>query len=250
MKRIISTMAFMFLLAGNMFAAQNWKNETLRYALYIGPIKAGEASFITKNTTYQGQKVVRMDLLIRTTSAAEKIFSINDTITSYIDPQNTRPVYYHKHSFEGDNHYQEFARYSYPEAGGCQVSLRKNYKDGHVRENIENSSVYVYDLVSIMAYARTLSISGLKVGKHIDYKFVDAADIIDECLVYQGRETVKVSGKKTECLVFKFLEPYMEKGKTGFKEVLTLYMTDDEARTIVEMDIKYKVGSAKARLIR
>ena len=137
----------MLLVAGNVFAARTWKNETLKYALYIGPIKAGEASFITRNTTFEGQKAGRMELLIRTTSAAEKIFSINDTITSYIDAQYTRPIYYHKHSFEGDNHYQEFARYTYPAGGGCKVALRKIYRDGHVRENTENSKVNVYDLV-------------------------------------------------------------------------------------------------------
>ena len=81
MKRIGLFMAFVFLTV-NMFAAQSWKNETLKYALYIGPIKAGEASFVTKNTTFEGQKVVRMDLIARTTSAAEKIFSMNDTLTT------------------------------------------------------------------------------------------------------------------------------------------------------------------------
>ena len=250
MKRIISIMAFMLLMVGNVSAALTWKNETLKYALYIGPIKAGEGRLITRNTTFEGQKVVRMDLLIRTTSAAEKIFSINDTITSYLDAKYLRPVYYRKHSFEGDNHYLERARYTYPATGGCRVAMHKTYRDGHVRENTENSSAPVYDLVSIMAYARSLNTSGFMAGKRIDYRFVDAADVIDECLIFEGRETVKVSGVKYDCLVFSFVEPYIEKGKTKYKEVLTLYMTDDEARTIVEMDIKYKVGSAKARLIK
>ena len=306
MKRIISIMAIMLLAAQVLTAGQTWKNETLRYALYIGPIKAGEAAFITKNTTFEGQKAVQMELRIRTTSAAEKIFSVNDTITSYIDPQNTRPIYYRKHSFEGDNHYQEFARYTYPDAGGCRVAMRKIYRDGRVRENTENSRVNVYDLVSVMAYARSIKTTGFMAGKRINYRFVDAADVIDECMIYEGRvrentensrvnvydlvsvmayarsikttgfmagkrinyrfvdaadvidecmiyegrETVKVSGVKYDCIVFRFVEPYIEKGKTKYKEVLTIYMTDDDARTIVEMDIKYKVGSAKAKLIR
>ena len=250
MKRIISIMAIMLLAAQVLTAGQTWKNETLRYALNIGPIKAGEAAFITRNTTFEGQKAVQMELRIRTTSAAEKIFSVNDTITSYIDPQNTRPIYYRKHSFEGDNHYQEFARYTYPDAGGCRVAMRKIYRDGRVRENTENSRVNVYDLVSVMAYARSIKTTGFMAGKRINYRFVDAADVIDECMIFEGRETVKVSGVKYDCIVFRFVEPYTEKGKTKYKEVLTIYMTDDDARTIVEMDIKYKVGSAKAKLIR
>ena len=248
MKKVLFLMMLMTMTVSAM-SQQIWKDQTLKYALYIGPIKAGEARYITKNTTFEGQKVAKMQLLVRTTSAAEKIFSVNDTITSYVDTKYNRPVYYYKHSFEGDNNYEEFARFTYADDGGCVASLRKRYRNGRIRENTEKSSEIVYDLVSVMAFARSLNTSGLTPGKHIDYRLVDAADIIDECLIYKGRETVKVSGKNYNCLVINFVEPYIEKGKTKFKEVLTIYMTDDESRTVVEMDIKYKVGSAKARLI-
>ena len=249
MKRIISIMAFMLLLAGTTQAAQTWKNETLKYALYIGPIKAGEASFVTRNTTFEGQKVVRMDLIARTTSAAEKIFSMNDTLTTYLDADNVRPVYFRKSCNEGGDIYTETARYTYASDGTCRAQMRKNYMDGRVKEKTQNSRTAVYDMVSVMGYARAMNTSGMTEGKHIDFKLVDAAEILDECLVYQGRETVKLSGKKYNCLVFKLVEPYWEKGKTKFKDILTIYITDDNARKIVQMDIKFKVGSAKARII-
>ena len=242
-------MAFMLLLAGTTQAAQTWKNETLKYALYIGPIKAGEASFVTRNTTFEGQKVVRMDLIARTTSAAEKIFSMNDTLTTYLDADNVRPVYFRKSCNEGGDIYTETARYTYASDGTCRAQMRKNYMDGRVKEKTQNSRTAVYDMVSVMGYARAMNTSGMTEGKHIDFKLVDAAEILDECLVYQGRETVKLSGKKYNCLVFKLVEPYWEKGKTKFKDILTIYITDDNARKIVQMDIKFKVGSAKARII-
>ena len=242
-------MAFMLLLAGTTQAAQTWKNETLKYALYIGPIKAGEASFVTRNTTFEGQKVVRMDLIARTTSAAEKIFSMNDTLTTYLDADNVRPVYFRKSCNEGGDIYTETARYTYASDGTCRAQMRKNYMDGRVKEKTQNSRTAVYDMVSVMGYARAMNTSGLTEGKHIDFKLVDAAEILDECLVYQGRETVKLLGKKYNCLVFKLVEPYWEKGKAKFKDILTIYVTDDSARKIVQMDIKFKVGSAKARII-
>ena len=248
MKKLF-TMILLMLVTVTVMAQQAWKNETLRYSLHIGPVKAGEASFITKNTTFEGQKVVRMDLIARTTSAAEKIFSMNDTLTTYLDAQNVRPVYFRKHCFEGDDVYEEFARFTYAANGSCKAQMRKNYKSGRVKEKTESSSVSVYDMVSIMGYARAMNTSGLKEGQHIDFKLVDAAEILDECLVYEGRETVKLSGKKYSCLVFKLVEPYWEKGKAKFKDILTIYVTDDNARKIVQMDIKFKVGSAKAKLI-
>jgi len=248
MKKLF-TMILLMLVTVTVVAQQAWKNETLRYSLHIGPVKAGEASFITKNTTFEGQKVVRMDLIARTTSAAEKIFSMNDTLTTYLDAQNVRPVYFRKHCFEGDDVYEEFARFTYAANGSCKAQMRKNYKSGRVKEKTESSIVSVYDMVSIMGYARAMNTSGLKEGQHIDFKLVDAAEILDECLVYEGRETVKLSGKKYSCLVFKLVEPYWEKGKAKFKDILTIYVTDDNARKIVQMDIKFKVGSAKAKLI-
>ena len=249
MKRIISILAFMLLLAGATQAAQTWKNETLKYALYIGPIKAGEASFITRNTTFEGRKVVRMDLVARTTSAAEKLFSMNDTLTTYLDADIVRPIYFRKSCNEGGDVYTEWARFTYAQDGTCAAHMRKNYMDGRVKEKTQNSRTAVYDMVSVMGYARAMNTSGLTEGKHIDFKLVDAAEILDECLIYQGRETVKLSGKKYNCLVFKLVEPYWEKGKTKFKDILTIYITDDNARKIVQMDIKFKVGSAKAKLM-
>lgn len=249
MKRIIAITALLLISCGIVFAEQTWKDETLRYALYLGPIKGGEASFVTRNTKLDGQDVVRMDLIARTTSAAEKLFSMNDTLTTYYDPVNNRPVYFRKHCFEGDDTYEETAAFKYPASGGCVVAMRKNYKSGRIKEKTEASDSPVYDMVSIMGYARTINTSGLQSGKHVDFRLVDAAEILDECLVYYGKESVKLSGKKYDCLVFKLVEPYVEKGKRKVKDVLTIYVTDDESRTIVQMDIKFKVGSAKAKLL-
>ena len=175
-------------------AQQEWKNETLKYALYIGPLKAGEASFVTKNTTFEGQKVVRMDLIAKTTSAAEKLFSMNDTLTTYLDPVSTRPVYFRKHCFEGDDTYEEFARFTYPDGGGCQAAMRKNYKSGRVKERTESSDVAVYDMVSVMGYARAMNTSGLTEGKHIDFRLVDAAEILDEVDGEDGKWFLMTSG--------------------------------------------------------
>ena len=248
MKRMGLIMALM-LAVSELFAAQSWKNETLKYALYIGPIKAGEASFVTKNTTFEGRKVVRMDLIARTTSAAEKIFSMNDTLTTYLDADNVRPVYFRKSCNEGGDIYTEYARFTYSQDGTCNAKMRKNYMDGRVKDKTQTSRTAVYDMVSVMGYARAMNTSGLTEGKHIDFRLVDAAEILDECLIYEGRETVKLSGKKYNCLVFKLVEPYWEKGKNKFRDILTIYITDDNAHKIVQMDIKFKVGSAKAKLI-
>lgn len=248
MKRMGLIMALM-LAVSELFAAQTWKNETLRYTMYLGPIKAGEASLATKNIKRNGQDVVRMDLIARTTSAVEKIFSLNDTLTTIVNPKDAAPVYFQKHCFEGDDIVKERVTFSTTSDGRCSASMRKDYKDGRVKEKTATSKSQVYDMVSVVGFARAINTGNLYKGKRFSFKLADACEIIDEVLIYQGKEVVKINSKKFSCMVFRLVEPYQEKGKAKERDILTIYVSDDAQRTIVQMDIKFKVGSAKAKII-
>ena len=218
--------------------------------MYLGPIKAGEAQLVTKNVTHEGQKAVRMDLIARTTSAAEKIFSLNDTLTTIVRPEDSSPLYFQKHCFEGDDIVKEKVYFSKTDDGKCVSQMRKDYKNGRVKEVTETTDELVYDMISVVGFARTIDINNLYKGKRINFKLADAAEILDETLIYQGRETLKISGRKYNCMVFKLVEPYVEKGKKKDREILNIYVCDDAARTIVQMDIKFKVGTAKVKIIK
>ena len=250
MKRFISIMAMMLLASGIMYADEIWRDETLRYAMYLGPIKAGEASLATKNIEYNGQKMVQMDLIARTTSAVEKIFSLNDTLTTIVSPANSAPVYFQKHCFEGDDIVREKVNFTTESDGRCTAAMQKIYKNGRVKDCLETSETQVYDMVSVVGFARAIDAGSLSKGKRFNFKLADACDIIDEVLIYQGKESLKISGKKYNCMVFRLVEPYEEKGKKKERDILTIYVNDDSERTIVQMDIKFKVGSAKAKIIR
>ena len=52
MKRI-ATMIMVLATAVAAMGQNMYKNEKLRYGMYLGPIKAGEAELITKNVTYK-----------------------------------------------------------------------------------------------------------------------------------------------------------------------------------------------------
>lgn len=249
MKRVFTIICTLMITAAAM-AAQEWQNEDLKYGMYLGPIKAGEAQLVTKNVTHEGQKAVRMDLIARTTSAAEKIFSLNDTLTTIVRPEDSSPLYFQKHCFEGDDIVKEKVYFSKTDDGKCVSQMRKDYKNGRVKEVTETTDELVYDMISVVGFARTIDINNLYKGKRINFKLADAAEILDETLIYQGRETLKISGRKYNCMVFKLVEPYVEKGKKKDREILNIYVCDDAARTIVQMDIKFKVGTAKVKIIK
>ena len=248
MKRVLTIICALMITAAAM-AEQTWKNENLKYGMYLGPIKAGDAQLITENITYNGQKAVRMKLIARTTSAAEKIFSLNDTLTTIVRPEDSSPLFFQKHCFEGDDIVREKVYFSKTDDGKCVAKMRKDYKNGRVKEVTETSNTLVYDMISVVGFARTIDPAKLKKGQRLNFKLADAAEILDESLIYQGTETLKISGRKYKCMVFKLVEPYVEKGKKKDREILNIYVCDNAARTIVQMDIKFKVGTAKVKII-
>jgi len=231
-------------------SAQGMKaeNETLNYSLYVGPLKGGEAKLVSRKVNYQGQETVRMDLIANTTKVADKIYSLHDTLTTYLSMTDNRPVRFQKHCHEGDDIVRERADFNILGDGTYSVAMRKDYKDGRVKERTGTSREPVYDMVSIVAFARCIDPSSLKVGQRLGFKLASSAEIKDESLVYQGKEQVKISGKKYDCMIFRLVEPVMENGKMKDNDVLTIYVNDDPSRTIIQMDIKFKVGAAKVKI--
>lgn len=248
MKRIFAIV--MLACFGMNLAAQTvWKNEVLSYGLYIGPVKAGEARLTTKKTAWKGQDAVMMQLVARTTKAAEKIFSLNDTLTTYVRPADAAPIHFQKHCIEEDDIVFENDDFTRLDDGTWQGRLSKTYKDGHVKAKTVSSKSPIYDMISVVAYARSMDTKKLHDGQRMDFKLADAAEVLDESLIFMGRETLRTNGRKYNCLKFKLVEPYVEKGKKKDRDILTIFVSDDAAHTIVEMDIKFKVGTAKAKLL-
>ena len=224
------------------------ESETLNYSLYVGPLKGGEAKLVSRKVNYQGQETVRMDLIANTTKVADKIYSLHDTLTTFLSMTDNRPVRFQKHCYEGDDIVREKADFNLLADGTYSVDMRKDYKNGRVKERTETSREPVYDMVSIVAFARSIDPASLRVGQRLAFKLASSAEIKDESLVYQGKEQVRISGKKYDCMIFRLVEPVVENGKTRDNDVLTIYVNDDPSRTIIQMDIKFKVGAAKVKI--
>ena len=244
---VIFTLACLWM-AGVSAQGLKVENETLNYSLYVGPLKGGEAKLVSRKVNYKGEETVRMDLIANTTKVADKIYSLHDTLTTFLNVTDSRPVRFQKHCYEGDDIVREKADFNLLADGTYSVDMRKDYKDGRVKERTEISREPVYDMVSIVAFARSINPASLRVGQRLGFKLASSAEIKDESLVYQGKEQVKISGNKYNCMIFKLVEPVTENGRSKDNDVLTIYVNDDPSRTIIQMDIKFKVGAAKVKI--
>ena len=203
--------------------------EHVMYDLYFNWkfvwVKAGLASLTTNATTYHSEPAYRINLLALGSKRADFFFKMRDTLTCVIG-EKLEPHYFRKGAEEGK-------RYTV-------------YRDGSVTESEESDSRCIYDMLSILAQARSYDPSDYKVGDKIKFPMATGRKVEEQTLIYRGKENVKAeNGVTYRCLIFSLVE-YDKKGKE--KEVITFFVTDDLNHLPVRLDLFLNFGSAKAFL--
>lgn len=224
--------------------------ETLVYNLYYNWkfiwARAGSATMNITQTSYKGDSALRCNLISRGTKQADHFFVMRDTLTSLVTPGMV-PLYYRKGAVEGKRYKVDEVWYSYPK-NRCYIHQR--YKNAHGKVSIHNrySNDCIYDMLSIMLKARSFDGSQYRKGDRIHFYMADGDDVVNETLIYRGKDNYTVEGKSLtyRCLVFSFVEKDKKSGKE--KEIITFYITDDLNHIPVRLDMNLSFGTAKAYL--
>lgn len=222
--------------------------ETLKCNLYFNWkfvwVKAGEASLVIRDTIYNGQKAQRMTLLSSTNKYADKFFRMRDTLTTVFAADN-RPLYYRKASAEGKRYYLNEVCYDYLDCGKVKVfeSYKRDKEPTVYKEDIVDDRVY--DMMSLLAYARTLDFSSLKIGDRLTYPVATGRRIEPQHLIYRGKARTKADdGYEYDCLLVSLVK--MKDGKE--RSVIDFYITNDANHLPILLDLALNFGSAKARI--
>lgn len=259
MRKRLLFITFMFISILNWMplAAQNCKiynnvfqgGEELTFDLYLKygilNTKAGYSKITVANTTYGGQSAYKMVLRAESTGAASKLYSLNDTLTSYMT-KDIVPLAFSKNAHEGGDHTIETIKYSYNASG---VSLKtKRIKNGRERFDVSfTSKNCIYDFLSIVFYARTLDYSTMKKGSETSVEFMSGKRKVKMTIEHKGTEKMKANdNKKYNCI--KLSLSISDDAFENKEEAMTVYITNDNNRMPVRIDSKLKVGSTRAIL--
>lgn len=222
--------------------------EHVMYDLYFNWkfvwVKAGLASLTTNATTYHHKPAYRLNLLAIGSKRADFFFKMRDTLTSVIG-ERLEPLYFRKGAEEGKRYTVDQAWFSYKD-GLCYVNQKRTHRDGEVQEAVDSDSRCIYDMLSILAQARSYDPANYKEGDRIKFPMATGRKVEEQTLIYRGIKNVKAENDTTyRCLVFSLVE-YNKKGKE--KEVITFYVSDDKNHLPVRLDLYLNFGSAKAFL--
>lgn len=224
--------------------------EEMTYDLYFkyGIIytKAGTSSLKTVAEKYNGTDAYKMTLLAQSTGTVRKLFSLNDTLSCYTT-KDLVPLAYLKDAFEGKDYTQEHVRYTYNGQGGVSINT-KRHKNGNFRfdETITSNSC-MYDMMSVVFYARTLDYTSMKKGDTSKVDFISGKKKVNMIIEYDGIETVDANDdKKYSCI--KLVLSIMDDAFSDKKEAMKVYITNDNNRMPVRLDSKLNIGSTRAIL--
>lgn len=207
--------------------------------------KVGLASLTINETTYHSNPAYRFNLLSVGSKKTDFFFKMRDTLTCYVSDK-LEPLYFRKAAHEGDRYTIDEAWFSYK--GGVSSVKQKRTWRSPIREPQEmehSDSRCIFDMLSILAQARSYNPNDYKVGDRILFPMATGRQVEEQTLIYRGKQEIEASNDTLyRCLVFSFVE--YKKGKE--KEVITFFVSDDKNHLPVRLDMYLNFGSAKAYL--
>ncbi|MBE6295633.1 MAG: DUF3108 domain-containing protein [Bacteroidales bacterium] len=233
----------------NIKRTQTFKSgETLKCNFYFNWnfiwIKVGEASLTIRDTIYNGQKAKCMKLLSSTNKKADSFFRMRDTLMT-VFTDDYKPIYYRKASVEGKKYRLRQVWYSYLDASRVKVAQYSRYNDEAPIYKEEVFDGPIYDMMSLLAYARTLDFTSLKKGTRLTFNVASGKKVEKQHLVYRGKKKTKSDdGHEYDC----FRVSLITEEDGDEEEIVNFHVTDDRNHLPILLDLVLNFGSAKARL--
>ncbi len=224
--------------------------ETLECVFYFNWkfiwVRAGAAKLIVRDTIYNGKEAQYMSLLSSTNARADAFLLMRDTLTTIFTRDDITPLYYRKSTVQNDRRYLNEVWYNY--LPGNKVNIVQNY-DRSGRTPVRISGIYdrgVYDMMSLVAYARTIDFSAFKRGQRINYPVATGRRVENQCLIYRGKKRIEASdGNEYDCIEVSLVA---RNDKNKEKTIINFYVTDDKNHLPILLDLALNFGSAKAKL--
>src|SRR5690554_4081427 len=221
--------------------------ENIEYDLYfnfgIFRARAGKGSLSVTESNYRGVNSLRTVMLLNTSGLAGNIYSVNDTLTSYVD-KNMRPLLFTKEAHEGGDHSVERQSFTY-EDGKINIRSIRNFNGEERFDEVITTEVCAYDYLSVISLIRNIDFTRMKPGERKYIQFISGKKAVNMYVNYQGITNFKANdGKKYE--VIDLSMTIMDDAFTNQKDALKAMLTNDDNRVPVVIDTSLNIGSVKA----
>ena len=202
----------------------------------LGGMMPVQAQCVAKNEAFQSGEHVMYDLYFNWKFIWKKVglASLTTNATTY----RSRPAYRFNLLSVGSKKTDFF--FKMRDTLTCYVSDKLE-----PQEMEYSDSRCIFDMLSILAQARSYDPKDYKIGEKILFPMATGRRVEEQTLIYRGKEEIEANNDTIyRCLVFSFVE--YKKGKE--KEVITFFVSDDKNHLPIRLDMYLNFGSAKAFL--
>ncbi|MDL2264880.1 DUF3108 domain-containing protein [Parabacteroides sp. OttesenSCG-928-G21] len=257
MKKSFQLILFVLLGCSSLYAQCPRENnffrsgEELSYDMYFnyGIIrsKAGSSSLKITDADYNGISGYKMTMLAQTSGLAKSLFSLKDTISCYTT-KTIVPLAYVKHALESGDYTIETAEYDYSMSDSVRMHVKRE-RNGVLRfDEVLSSAHCMYEMMSIVYYARTLDYASMKNGDIQTVSFLSGRNMMNMDIEYRGTTKIKANDKQEYICHILVLNLHEDSAFENKKEAMKVYLSADNNRIPVRIDSQLKIGGTKVVL--
>jgi hypothetical protein len=207
--------------------------EELSYIMFYGFITGGRGKLSVSETILNGKKVHHLVGTATTVGLADRVFKVENTYESFIDPITYFPIKSVRNIREGRYRYYNEVLFNHGKDSTHIISQRSGEK--YVFPNI-------YDIVSAFYIAREKHFNDkMKVGEVIEIMTYFSDEEFPLRIRYRGLEVINTRFGKLECYKF---SPVTEVGR-AFKteDDMHVWISRDQNKLPVRIRFNLTVGS-------
>jgi hypothetical protein len=221
--------------------------ENIEYDLYFNfglfRARAGKGSLSVTEANYRGVNSLKTVMLLNTSGLAGNIYSVSDTLTSYID-KDMRPLLFTKEAHEGGDYSIERQSYTY-EGNIIKIRSLRNFNGEERFDEVFESDKCTYDYLSVLSMIRNIDFSGMKPGERKFIQFISGKKAVNMYVNYQGISKIKANdGKRYE--VIDLTLTIHDDAFENQKDALKASLTNDSNRVPIIIDTSLNIGSIRA----
>lgn len=225
------------------------EGESITYDLYfnygIVSARAGVGSMKTEMVNYKGFTAYHIRMLLNTTGLAGNIYTVNDTLVSYVD-RDMRPLLFTKNAFEGKDYSKEIQSFSY-NSEGIKVRTNRIFNGEKKFDETVTTGDCTYDYLSVLALIRNLDYSGMEPGDTKQIRFLSGREIVNMAVNYNGKSKIKANNGETYATIQISLTIHDPAFKSE-KEAISASLTDDLNRIPIIINTHLNIGAIRAVL--
>lgn len=208
--------------------------ERAIYKIKWGPLFCGTSSISCDKVTLEGRELIRIRICAKSNKLVSTVYSVNDTVDCYIDPQTQQSIRLEKHTTEGGHTDKDV------------LTFDRKMKIAHwvsTSANITTNYSVTADACDAVSFLYAFRNDEFEENTAKDYSIV--VDAAQQGLSITATKTAKKRvGNKRKQLCREYVVTPKKKGLFVRKVPQSIWITEDKRKIMTRMDVKFPLGSA------